>query len=86
MSALFRPSLLITSKEYILSENDVVMSFTDLQSYTADTNGSFISASDFSADDLIARSAPHDGESSSDCHFPLTESSYSPVNMTYSSW
>lgn len=33
------------------------MFFTNLQSYIADTNGSFISASDFSADDLIAR--PH---------------------------
>ncbi|WP_220267296.1 PAS domain S-box protein, partial [Enterobacter sp. Colony194] len=41
-----------TDKEYILADNDTLMSTTDLQSYITYTNDSFISASGFSSDEL----------------------------------
>ncbi|WP_313081983.1 methyl-accepting chemotaxis protein [Atlantibacter sp.] len=52
-----RHSLHTTDKEYILADNDTLMSTTDLQSYITYTNDSFISASGFNADELISH--PH---------------------------
>lgn len=48
-----RHSFHTTNVEYILADNDTLMSTTDLQSYITYTNDSFINASGFSTEELI---------------------------------